>query len=50
MTPSQRAWCLDEIGSVEGYKRADFEDYNDSDLARAVLHAWNDYCRDKGLL
>lgn len=50
MTPEQRAWCLDEIGSVEGYERRDYEGYPDHDLAHAVLCAWIDYCRDKGML
>ena len=50
MTPDQRAWCLAEIGSVEGYVRADYEDVADSALARGVLNAWTDYARDKGAL
>jgi hypothetical protein len=50
MTPEQREWCLAEIDSVEGYRRADYEDVPDSQLARGVLDAWRDYCRDKGLL
>ena len=50
MTPEQRDWCLSEIESVEGYDRADYESSDDADLARGVLDAWQDYCRDKGLL
>lgn len=50
MTPKQREWCLDEIGSVEGYERSDFEDATDANLATNVIGAWVDYCRDKGLL
>jgi hypothetical protein len=50
MTQAQRDWCLDEIGSVEGYERKDYEHYSNADLGSAVLHAWTDYCRDKGLL
>lgn len=50
MTPNQREWCLDEIGQIEGYERSEHEQDSDSDLARTVLHAWTDYCRDKGLL
>lgn len=50
MTPDQREWCLNEIGQVEGYDRADYEGSSDADLATGVLFAWQDYCRDKGLL
>jgi hypothetical protein len=50
MTQAQREWCLNEIGSVEGYTRSDFECECDGGLARGVLNAWRDYCRDKGLL
>lgn len=50
MTPAQREWCLSEIASVEGYERKDHEAETDADLASTVLHAWTDYCRDKGLL
>lgn len=50
MTTEQRAWCLGEIGSVEGYDRSDYTLAPDSELARAVLDAWTDYCRDKGML
>ena len=50
MTVAQREWCLDEIGQVEGYRRSEHEQDSDADLASTVLHAWTDYCRDKGLL
>lgn len=50
MTPKQREWCLSEIASVEGYVRGDYESVPDRELARGVLSAWTDYCRDKGLL
>lgn len=50
MTPAQREWCLEEIDSVEGYDRKEYEPYSDADLASTVLHAWTDFCRDKGLL
>ena len=50
MTSEQRQYCLAEIASVEGYRRADYEAEEDADLARSVLSAWTDFCRDKGLL
>jgi len=50
MTPTQREACLEEIQSVEGYDRTDYEQSSDADLAKGVLYAWVDYCRDKGLL
>jgi hypothetical protein len=50
LTPEQREWCLNEIGSVEGYKRSDHEAEDDKQLGRSVLSAWVDYCRDKGLM
>jgi hypothetical protein len=50
MTAAQREWCLSEIDSVEGYRRKEYETETDKDLARGVLHAWVDFCRDKGLL
>ena len=50
MNELERKWCLDEIGNVEGYTRADYEAYSDGDLASTVLRAWTDFCRDKGLL
>lgn len=49
-TADQRNWCLDEIASVEGHTRADHEGDTDADLGRAVLDAWVDYCRDKGMM
>lgn len=50
MTTEQRLWCFREIDSVEGWKAADYDGCTDDMLARAVLCAWVDYCRDKGLL
>lgn len=50
MTPVQREWCLDEIGQIEGYERKEHEQDPDYLLASTVLHAWTDFCRDKGLL
>jgi hypothetical protein len=50
MTLEQREYCLAEIDSVEGWKRVDHEADGDSDLAAATLHAWTDFCRDKGLI
>ncbi len=50
LTPEQREWCLDQIGSVEGHKRADYEAEDDKQIGRSVLSAWVDYCRDKGLM
>lgn len=49
MTPEQREWCLSEIDQVEGYERADHEASSDEALADAVLAAWTDFCRDKGM-
>lgn len=50
MTENQRAECLKEIDLVEGYSSSEYDTYVDADLARAVLSAWTDYARDKGLL
>ncbi len=50
MTGEQREACLDEIGNVEGYRREDYAQSPDKELAHGVLCAWMDYCRDKGLL
>jgi hypothetical protein len=50
LSDEQREWCLTEIGRVEGYDRKDFENAIPSDLARGVLSAWTDFCRDKGML
>jgi hypothetical protein len=47
MTAEERAWCLDEIESVEGYMRQDYEASSDAGLARGVLCAWTNFCRDK---
>lgn len=49
MTPDERAWCKQEITSVDGYTEKDAEG-DDPEVARTVLRAWSDYCRDKGLL
>lgn len=49
MTEDQRTACLDEIGSVEGYERADWVGSTDAQLAGGVLSAWQDYCRDLGM-
>lgn len=50
MNPTQREWCLLEIKSVEGYNSKEHETDTDAQLARTVLSAWMDYCRDKGML
>lgn len=50
MTIEQRAWCLSQIASVEGYNAANYSDASDVNLAEGTLDAWLDYCRDKGLL
>lgn len=50
MTPEQREYCLQEIGRVEGYDRAEHQSDTAKELAGTVLSAWADYCRDKGLL
>lgn len=50
MTPEQREWALDEIASVEGYRRSDHEGESDVNLSKSVLGAWVDFCRDKGLI
>ena len=49
MTPAERDYCKRQIASVEGYSEADAEG-SDADVARTVINAWRDYCRDKGLL
>jgi hypothetical protein len=49
MSEPQRQWCLREIDGVEGHNRLDYEGCSDAALAGAVLHAWRDYARDKGL-
>jgi len=50
MTLEQREWCLNELNKVEGYDRREHEHDWDRTLANAVLCAWTDYARDKGLL
>lgn len=50
MTPEQREWCYSEIDAVEAHDLKDYETGTDAELARGVLNAWQDYCRDKGLL
>lgn len=50
MTSEMREECLIEIDRVEGYSRKDYESSSDAHLANGVLHAWVDYCRDKGLI
>jgi hypothetical protein len=50
LNSEQRAACLSEIGAIEGYRAEDYSDASDVDLARAVLDAWTDFCRDKGML
>lgn len=50
MTAEQREWCLAEIAAVEGWRREDWIAASDADLASAVVNAWQDYCRDKGLM
>jgi hypothetical protein len=50
MSPDQREACLIEIAAVEGHEREDYDGADDALLARGVLGAWTDYCRDKGLM
>lgn len=52
MTPEQRQWCMNEIRSVgDSTSQPDnFDNHTDADLGRDTIHAWADYCRDKGLL
>lgn len=50
LSSAQREWCLTEIDSVEGHRRADHEHDTDGELAHATIDAWTDYCRDKGLM
>ena len=49
MTRGQRAWCIGEFIRVEGNTAGMVEALSDRDLARAVLGAWLDEARDKGL-
>lgn len=48
-TPEEREWCTQQIASVEGYSEQDATG-TDAQVARTVLSAWTDYCRDKGLM
>jgi hypothetical protein len=51
LTPAQRAWCIEQINSVEGHSASDSHDgvlVPDKDLARYVMSAWQDNARDKG--
>ncbi|OHD28241.1 MAG: hypothetical protein A2Y38_25290 [Spirochaetes bacterium GWB1_59_5] len=50
MNVHQREWCLQEINEVEGWNRDDYEAVPDQELARAVVQAWGDYARDKGVV
>lgn len=50
LTDDQREWCRAEIDKVEGYSRDEYALADDLELAQAVLCAWTDYARDKGLL
>lgn len=51
MTAAQREWCIEEIlNSREGGKREDVHELTDRDLAHDVIIAWQQYCRDKGML
>lgn len=49
MTEEQRAWCVAEIRSIEGW--SDYQvPIKDSVIASDVLSAWRDYARDKGVI
>ena len=50
LNSEQREWCMAEISSIEGYTREEYEMADDATVAHAVLCAWMDYARDKGLL
>lgn len=50
MTPEEREWCLAEIDRVEGHSRHTYQGTPDAEIARGVMDAWIDFCRDKGLL
>lgn len=50
MTESQRAWCREQIGRIEGHRSDECDGSDDATLARAVLFAWRDYALDKGFL
>lgn len=49
MNDQQREECLAQIDCVEGHSRNFHKNDSDSALADAVLDAWLDYARDKGL-
>jgi hypothetical protein len=50
MDATQRGSCIVEaVRCHEGSQRAAFATLSDQDLARAVLHGWVEFCRDKGL-
>ena len=49
-TAAQREWCAGEIEAIEGHTRPDLQSIRDADLGNEVLDAWQDFCRDKGLL
>lgn len=50
MSKEERERCLEEIGRVEGWDRGEHEADTDAELARNVLSAWTDYCRDQGMI
>ena len=50
MPPEVEEEWLDWIGSVEAWRREDYEGAPSCDIARACLSAMVDFCRDKGLL
>lgn len=54
MTGDQRAWCVQQIrdcgDSTIQPDDVDLAVASDEDLASLTLHAWQDYCRDKGLI
>lgn len=52
MTAEQRAWCADQVRRCgDATDQPDsFDDATDEQLARAVLCAWQDFARDKGLI
>lgn len=54
MTPNQRTWCVEEIrragDSTQQPGPVELHLADDDTLAKAVLTAWQDYCRDNGLI
>lgn len=52
MTAEQKAWCADQVRRCsDATDQPDsFDDHTDEQLARAVLSAWQDFARDKGLI